>query len=189
MTKVQEQLVKQTLSVAAATQELTVDKINETAPKPVELETAPLSIKERAKLENVRYVEPKKKLPALGKLPEKLQKQHAYDWEYVKGVYRHEGASGQYMSEPMEFWFVKYPGDQDCLWSVPVGVPCYVPRMVAKHLSGERDEVTGIEVMKYHSFDYKQRPDSLWRKDDFTHDFSVIATHYRGKFSPMGAFN
>ena len=54
---------------------------------------------------------------------------------------------------------------------VPANVPIYVPRMVAKHLE---------EVQKYHKFTYLEVPNDKWRTDDFTHQFSVSETHYRG---------
>jgi hypothetical protein len=52
--------------------------------------------------------------------------------------------------------------------------------MVAKHLE---------EVQKYHTFTYTEAPQTQWRADEFTHQFKVSGTHYRGKFRPIGAFS
>jgi len=174
MKKETHELVKNAIGLQESMNALTIDEIDRQAPK---AEVKEMSIKERAKLENARYIEPKRRLsPPLGTLPEKQKKEHAHDWEYVKGIYENYVVNG----EPLEFQLCLYAGDPDYLWEVPANVAIYVPRMVAKHLE---------EVQKYHKFTYLQVPDDKWRTDDFTHQFSVSETHYRGKFRPIGAFS
>jgi hypothetical protein len=82
--------------------------------------------------------------------------------------------------EPVTFGLCVYAGDADYLWEIPANVPVYVPRMVAKHLE---------EVQKYHTFTYLENPMNNLRPDDFTHQFRVDGTHYRGKFRAIGAFS
>jgi len=171
--KNKEDLVKSVINQQKEMSSLTVDEINKTPEAPIE--EVKLSKKEIAKMEGAHYIEPKRKLAPVGKLPEKLEKQHAHDWEYVKGVFENFEMSG----EPVQFWYSKYPGDPDCLWEVPCDVPVYVPRMIAIHLEN---------VMKYHKFDYIERDSRDWKSDQFTHLLKPIATHYRGKFRPIGAF-
>lgn len=153
---------------------LTIDKINEIAPeadpKPVEL-----SDRERAALENALYIEPKRKLKAFGTLPEKLKREHQHAWEYVKGMFENYIVN----NEPLTFWLSLYPGDPDCLWEIPPNRPVYIPRHVAKHLE---------EVMKYHSFDFLEKPKERWRPGDQMENFAPVSTHYRGKFRAIGAF-
>lgn len=188
MKKETEKLVRETASMSSGMSTLTVDKVNEIAPEAAETEIK-LSVKERAKLENIRYIEPKRVLQAIGKLKPEWKKIRDYDWEYVKGMFQGEVINGVTSLEPKSFWFAKWPGDQDTFWEIPVGVPVYVPRMIAIYLSGEREKDTGMESMKYHTFDYLQRPESHLRKDDFTHQFSPVSTVYRGRFVPMGVFS
>ncbi len=185
MKKGPEALVKDVIGLQKDMNELTVDKINDAAPAKRELEPeVKLSAREIAKMEGVAYLEPIRKLPPIGVLPEKWKKEHAKDWEYVKGIFENEVCRG----EPIRFSFSKWPGDHDCVWEVPSNRPVYLPRMIAKHLSGEVDESTGMKAMEYHSFDHIQKQPQIWQKDDFTHQFSVTGTFSRGKFRALGAF-
>ena len=164
---------------------LTVDKINELAPALEEKEPeVKLSTKEIARMEGVRYIEPLKKLQAFGTLPDKWKAKRDRDWEYVKGIFENDVQKG----EPIRFTYCKWPGDPDCMWEVPANTPCYVPRFVAKLLSGEKDEDTGIQAMNYHTFNHMQRAQEFLRKDDFMEQFSVSGTLSRGKFRAIGAF-
>jgi hypothetical protein len=186
MTK--EKLVKTLLENQEQMNALTVDKVAELAPAPVETVDVKALMREKAKQEGALFLEPKRKLQSVGKLAEKDRKMHAHDWEYVCGIFQPEVTGSRPSTEPYEFWFAKWPGDPDCLWSIPVNRKVYVPRMIALHLSGEKETFTGIETMKYHTFDYLQKPESHWRPDDFTHQFSPITTIYRGRFIAAGAF-
>ena len=134
-----------------------------------------ISLKERAKMEDILYIEPKRKMSAFGKLLECEKKAHAHDWEYVKGILENQIVEG----EPVSFWYCKYGGDHDCLWEIPCNRTVYLPRMIAKHLE---------EVMQYHTFGYVQRPDTEWTTDEWTHKFGVTGTKYRAKFRPTEAF-
>lgn len=175
MKKSIDSLIDQTVAVQENLKSMTVDEINAHAPK-VELEVQELSLKEKAKLEGVRYIEPKRRLsPPLGKLPEKLKAKHAHDWDYVKGIYENYIVVG----EPITFSLCMYPGDADYMWEIPANVPVYVPRMIAKHLE---------EVQAYHTFNYIEKSSQDWRVNEETHQFKVTGTHYRGKFRPIGAF-
>lgn len=162
---------------------LTVDEIAKTKAEAPAPETQ-LTKKEIAKRDGIPYMEPVKKLTGFGELPERLKKEHAHDWEYVLAIFENQIVRG----EPIKFWFKKYPGDPDCMWEIPANRPVYMPRMIAKHLSGEKDSVTGMQAMVYHTFDYIQKPDTQWKKDDFTHTFQAIGTHYRGTCRAVGAF-
>jgi hypothetical protein len=166
--------VKDVLKLQEQMNAMSVDKINDIAPK---VEDAPveMSMKERASLENALYIEPKRTLKAFGTLPEKLKKEHAHAWEYVKGMFENYIVN----TEHLTFWLCLYPGDPDCLWEIPPNRPVYVPRHVAKHLE---------EIMKYHTFDFIQKPESKWRPGDQMESFSPVGTHYRGKFRAIGAF-
>lgn len=171
----QKKLVKGTVELQQTISRMTVDEINQ-APD-VEPETQlQLTAKQLAAKENCLYIEPKKTLPPVGTLPEKQRKAHDYDWQYVKGILENFVISG----EGVEFWYKKYPGDQDCLWHVPCNVPVYVPRMIAKHLE---------ETMKYHSFEVISRPQEKWQKDQFAEDFRATGTQYRAKMRAVEAFN
>lgn len=170
------ELVEDVLESQKDLNALTTDKINELAPQVEETEPlVQLTMKEKAALENCRYIEPKRKLQAFGKLPEKLRAEHKHAWEYVRGIFENYIVN----TEPLTFWLCLYPGDPDCMWEIPPNVPVYVPRHVAKHLE---------EIMKYHTFNYVQKPESKWRPGDFTETFTPVGTHYRGKFRPIGAF-
>lgn len=173
-----EKLVKDTISMSQEISYMSVDKINELAPKPQETELR-LTAKQKASDEGVMYVEPKRKLPGFGKLPEKQVEEHRKAWEYVKGIYENYIVNG----EPVKFWFCKYAGDPDCLWEIPCNVPVYVPRMIAQHLE---------EVQKYHSFSQlapTAEPLPMAAGDvESMRWFYPSGTHYRGKFRPIGAF-
>jgi len=181
-------MVNEVLEMQESMSELTVDKISETAPK-VEISEGLLSLKEKARREGAIWLEPKKKFPPIGKLKPEWEKTHAYDWEYVSGIFQGESNYGKSSMESECFWFCKWPGDPDCFWEVPANKKVYLPRMLALYLSGEKDPVTGLEAMKYHTFDYIQRPEPYWKTDDFTHQFQVTGTHYRGRFMPIGVFS
>lgn len=180
-------LVKNVASMNASMTELTMDKISEKAPdaEPSEIK---LSTREIAKSEGCLYIEPKRKLPAIGALKPEWKSRHARDWEYVKGMFQSEVVNGHSSREPKKFWFAKWGGDPDCLWEVPVNTPVYLPRMIAHYLSGMKDEDTGLESMKFHTFDYVERPQQIQRPDEYTHEFQVTGTHYRGRFVPLGVF-
>jgi hypothetical protein len=186
MKKDADKAVKEVMSLHKDMNEMTVDKVNDTAPSAKECEQqTKLSAREIASNENVKYIEPIRKLQPFGHLPEKWKKDHAHDWEYVKGIFENEVSRG----EPIRFTFSKWPGDPDCIWEIPSNVPVYVPRMIAKHLSGEKDEKTGMQAMQYHTFEHIQKAESQLRKDDMTHQFSVTGTISRGKFRALGAFS
>ncbi len=186
MKKDSEKAVKDVMSLHRDMNELTVDKINDVAPCQQESEPqVKLSMKEIAKNECVRYIEPLRKLQPFGHLPEKWKKEHSHDWEYVKGIFENEVSRG----EPIRFTFSKWPGDPDCVWEIPANIPVYVPRMIAKHLSGEKDERTGMQAMQYHTFEHIQKAESRIRKDDFADQFTVTGTISRGKFRALGAFS
>lgn len=189
MKKETEKLVKDVANLQPSMSSLTVDKINEKAPNPEPISEIKISLKERAKLEGALWLEPKKKLQPFGKLNPNWERQHAYDWEYVAGMFQPEVIGGKPSNEPKCFWFSKWAGDPDCLWEVPVNRKVYLPRMIALYLSGEKDTATGMESMKYHTFDYIQRPEPYWRSDEFTHQFQPTGTHYRGRFVPIGVFS
>ena len=185
MKKGQENLVKEVASLQKDMNALSVDKITEMAPavKQTEDQTK-ISTRELAKMQGVSYIEPIRKLPAIGTLPHKWREARDRDWEYVKGVFENEISHG----EPIRFSFCKWPGDNDCIWEVPANRPVYVPRMIAKHLSGEQEEDTGIKAMEYHSFNHIEKAPQLWQKDDHTHQFAVTGSYSRGKFRALGAF-
>lgn len=172
-----ESLVERTNSIQENLGTMTVDQINVSAPKAEEKAPQELSLKEIAKREGVRYIEPKCRITApMGKCPESLKAKRDHDWEYVKGIYENYVVTG----EPIKFTLCLYPGDPDYLWEVPANVPVYVPRMVAKHLE---------ECQAYHSFNYVEKNSLDWKPDQETHQFKVTGTHYRGKFRPIGAFS
>ena len=189
MKKETEDLIKKTVHMTESMSTMTVDNINESAPEATITEDPQKLLKEVALKENAIWLKPKRTLQASGKLPEKWKKLHAHDWEYVCGSFQPEVTGGRPSNEPKTFWFSKWPGDMDCLWEVPVNRKVYLPRMIALYLSGEKDPHTGMESMKYHSFDYIQRPEPYWKTDDFTHQFSSTGTHYRGRFVPIGVFS
>lgn len=171
-------LVKEVVQQAQALSELTVDKINET---PI-TEIAPqlqLTKEQLAAKEGVPYIKPKRRLPAMGKLPESLRAEHDRDWEYVKGIYENYVFSG----ESLTFWLCKYEGDHDCLWEIPANKPCYVPRMIAKHLENAQN---------YHEFAQVPSIENLPRfqlnDTQIMSHFHPTATKSRGKFRPVEAF-
>jgi len=85
MKKETENLVKNVAEMGHEISQMTVDKINEIAPKPEEKELT-FSMKQKAEAEGIPYIEPKRRLQAFGKLPDKLKKDHERGWEYVKGI-------------------------------------------------------------------------------------------------------
>lgn len=167
-------LVESVLETQKDLNALTVDKINELAPEAEEVEPQ-LTMKEKAALENALYIEPRRKMKGFGTLAEKQKKQHAHDWEYVKGIFENYVVNG----EPLRFWHCIYPEDADCLWEIPCNVAVYVPRMIAKHLE---------EQMKYHKFEFVPISERNQGVDRFTDEFRPVTTTYRGKFRPIGAF-
>lgn len=168
--------VEQVVEIQKDLNSLDVDTINEKAPKPEEVEPqTKLTNKQMADSLGCRYIEPKRKLSAFGTLPENLKKEHAHDWEYVKGIYENFESIG----EAAEFWLCLYPGDPDCMWQIPANIPVYVPRMVAKHLES---------IQQYHRFGYVQKKGQI-APNEFTHDFEPVETISRGKFRAVGAFN
>lgn len=169
-----ESLVKNVVSLQDSMSGLTVDAIAATPASEVE-PIVELTAKQRAQEMGIAYIEPKRKLPAIGKLPEKLKSEHKSAWEYVKGIYENYIVNG----EPLSFWYAAYPGDPDCLWEIPANIPVYVPRFIARHLE---------ECQKYHTFSYNEKNLSQQRIDDFQYNFSPTGTHYRGKFRAIGAF-
>jgi len=181
----QKELIREVAELSTEMSKMNVDKINEIAPQAQETEV-PLTAKQRAQAEGARYIEPKKKLQAFGTFKEEWRRKYNYDWEYVRGMFQSEVINGRSSTEPKCFWFSKWPGDPDCYWEIPVNVPVYVPRMIAYYLSGEKDTDTGMESMKYHTFDYIERPTPYWKSDEFTHQFAPTGTHYRGRFVPIG---
>ena len=186
MKETHKKLVNEVVEIHKDMNELSVDKINETAPQAVEKEQqVKVNYKELAAREGIQYIEPIRKFLPFGTLPEKWKKFRDHDWEYVKGVFENEVSRG----EPIKFTFCKWPGDPDCTWEVPSNRPVYVPRMIAKLLSGEKDEHTGMQAMQYHSFNHIEKTPQIWQKDDFTHQFVVTGTHTRGKFRAIGAFS
>lgn len=175
MSKTKEDLVKSTIDLQENMNSLSQDKVNEMAPKPDIDEKPQLSLKEKARLANAVFIEPIRKLTPFGKLPDSLKKEHAYDWEYVTGIFENVIING----EPLRFWYSKYPGDPDCLWEIPCNKPLYLPRMIAKHLE---------EGLKYHTFTYREIPQERQRPDEFTHEFIPTGTHYRGKMRAVDSF-
>jgi hypothetical protein len=186
MNKEKVKIVNELLTNQKEMNELTVDKICEAAPEAKEVEQqVKINYKELAEREGIEYIEPVRKLLPFGTLPEKWRKMRDHDWEYVKGVFENEVSKG----ESIKFGFSKWPGDPDCVWEVPANRPVYVPRMIAKHLSGEKDEHTGIQAMEYHTFDHIQKAHNQWKKDHFADQFAVTGTQKRGTFRPIGAFS
>ena len=169
-----QKLVKQTVEMHEQMNALTPDVI---ATAPV-VETAPQTKIARRERDDdgCPYIYPKRKIKGLGVLPENMRKKHDHDWEYVKGIFENNVIIG----EGIEFWFQVYPGDDNCLWSIPANRPVWVPRMVAKHLETK---------MVYHKFAFKNKEPSRIRPDDYMEEFVVSDTVSRGKFRPIGAFN
>ena len=172
--KKEEKIIKDVAKISEDMNLLTIDKIEDTPDKEPEIQTK-LTHREMADELGVRYIEPKRKLGILGELPSNLEKQRARDWEYVKGIYENIDCIG----EAVEFWYVLYPGDPDCLWSIPSNVPVFVPRFIAKHLE---------DVQKYHRFDYKNKNSAALQHGEFEDTFESVETVYRGKFRPIEAF-
>lgn len=178
MQKLSKEKIQEVAGLQQEMSTLTVDAIDEMAPKATETAPPALTLKERARLEGVLYIEPKRRLTPAGKdekMPDKLKAEHARAWEYVKGIFENYVVNG----EPVTFSLKLYPTDPDYLWEIPADILVYVPRMVASHLE---------ERMKFHTFNYVEKPNTIWRTDDFTHHFRPTGTHYRGKFRPVGAF-
>lgn len=184
MKKETEKLAQSAVAVQDNLNRMTVDEINRSAPS---AEPAPqeASLEEIAKREGALYIKPKRRLnPPLGSLdncknPEKIKREHARAWEYVKGIYENYVVSG----EPITFSLCLYPGDADYLWEIPCNRVVYVPRMVAQHLE---------EVQKYHTFSQlapnsDPSPLSVGEVEGMRW-FRPSGTHYRGKFRPVGAF-
>lgn len=170
-------VVEEVLTLNQQMNDLTMDAINDMAPEAKYQEPeVQLSRKELAAQEGYFWIEPKRTLPAVGILPESQKKDHAHDWEYVRGIYENFVVAG----EGVEFWLCKYAGDKDCLWLIPANKPVYIPRMVAKHLE---------EVQKYHKFKYHVDNVSMGQASSGDHGFSPFETHYRGKFRAIGAFS
>ena len=103
-----EKLVKNVADMSVEMSELTVDKIAETKVSEPEPQTQ-LTARQLADSMGLRYIEPKRKLQAIGKLNPKQKKDHAHDWDYVKGIYENI----EFVGEHIEFWYCKYPGDPD----------------------------------------------------------------------------
>ncbi len=181
--KKEKNAVESVLELQSSMNELTVDKVLADAPKVEETELK-IDYKDIAKREGIRYIEPYKKHPPIGTLPAKWKIMHARDWEYVKGVFENYESAG----ESFKFTFCKWPGDPDCHWEVPAGIPVYVPRMIAKLLSGEKDEQTGIKAMEYHQFGHQPLPSSSLRPMSEMEQLAVLSTSCRGKFRALGAF-
>lgn len=153
------------------------ETINKIAPKPDEPEPqTKLTSRQIADQMGIKYIEPTRKLPPLGKLPECEKAKHSSDWEYVKGIYENY----DFIGETLSFFLCLYPGDPDCLWQIPSNVPVFVPRMVARHLE---------ECQQFHTFKYEQKPTQQIQALDFDSEFTVEQTHYRGKFRAIGAFS
>ncbi len=172
--KSQTNQVSEVISLQKDLNSLSTDTVEQVAPK---AEDAPLeiSVRDRAKFENCLYIEPKRTLKGCGVLPEKLKKEHVHAWEYVRGMFENFTVVGEHIT----FWLSLYPGDPDCMWEIPANTPVYVPRHVAKHLE---------EVMKYHKFDFIEKPKDKWRPGDAMESFTPVSTHYRGKFRAIGSF-
>ncbi|CAB4126523.1 hypothetical protein UFOVP80_22 [uncultured Caudovirales phage] len=185
--KEQVEMVKEVAAIQSEMSSLTTDKISETAPEAKD-EYDVSEVKKKAEKENAIFIEPKIRMQAFGKLKPDWKKKRDYDWEYVKGSFQPEIVNGRPSMEPRKFWHCKWPGDQDCFWDIPVDRPVYVPRMIAKLLSGEKEDDTGIEAMKFHTFDYMERPTPYWKPDQFTHQFQPTGTNYRGRFVQIGAY-
>ena len=174
MMKKKEDLIQDVNTLTESMDKLTMDNVAETPVSEPEIQTK-LSNKELAEQMKLRYIEPKRKLAAFGKLPDKLRKEHQHDWEYVKGIYENIEDIGS----SIQFWYSKYPGDPDCLWDIPANVPVFVPRMIAKHLES---------AQTYHKFEYKEVPRANMNPGEFTHEFQPSLTIHRGKFRPIEAF-
>ena len=172
-----DKLIEKTLEIEKDLSGLNQDKINELAPPEPEEKWEDFNrhVKERCKLENALFIEPTRRLPKIGKLPEKLKKEHRRDWEYIKAMVENQIING----EPIQFWFCKYPGDEDMLWSIPCNKPVYIPRMIAKHLE---------ETPQYHKFEYKERQASDLRSGEFIENFTPTQTERRYRCRPIGAF-
>jgi hypothetical protein len=179
--KKQEALVNNVLEKQVHMNSMTVDKITEMAPPAEELEPqVKMTNREMASKLGLLYIEPKKTLPAFGTLNPKQEREHAYDWEYVKGIFENPIIS----RESVKFWYSKYPGDKDCLWEIPPNRPVFVPRMIAKHLEG---------VMQYHTFSevgINSDPPVCGSGEIECMDwFKPTGTHFRGKFRAIGSFS
>ena len=105
--------VQQVAAMSEQMNTLTVDRINEIAPPAKEILPPPMSLKERAKLEGVLYIEPNKKLPAFGKLPPEWKSARDRDWEYVLGIFQSGNCTSIAPGEPQRFWLCIWPGDPD----------------------------------------------------------------------------
>lgn len=179
------QTVESMINLQKEMNDFTVDKIESVAPKQEEFEPqVKLSMKEIAKMEGIPYIEPYRTLPAVGVLPDKWKKMHAEDWEYVKGIFENTVSPGESICFSLCLW----PGDKDCSWRIPANRVVYVPRMVARLLSGEKHPHLNVQALKYHTFNYIERPSVEWSPDQFTHNFNVLGTFSRGNFRAVGAF-
>lgn len=183
-------LVKQVSNLNSDLNTLTQDKVNEIAPASDDYAETKLTSRQMAARDGVRYIEPKKRLPAGNheKLKPEWRAKRDRDWEYVIGIFHGEIINNTPSREPKSFWHKKWAEDAFCLWEIPTEEPVYVPRMIALHLSGGKDEDTGMECMKYHTFDYKERPQAYQRPGDYQHQFTAVSTNYRGRFVPIGGF-
>lgn len=131
----------------------------------------------KKKFPDARYIEPSKRIPTGGIKVEEYEKQRDFLWEYVVGVFE-----SVLVGAKLEFWLTGLPGDDYCLWAIPVNTPVGLPRFVAKHLQSglgwkEMQPLTSAAA----------DPQSVYA-EDIMRPFENYVYKKRGTFHPINSY-
>lgn len=130
----------------------------------------------KKKFPDARYLEPATRIPTGGIKHEEFEKQREYLTEYVVGIFESQLVVGS-----LDFYLTGLPGDDYCLWKIPVNKAIGIPRFVAQHLN------KNLNWKEMKPLGRNQEP-VAFEEQDVTAPFHNFETKRRGTFHPINAY-
>ncbi len=130
----------------------------------------------KKKFPDALYIEPAVRIPTGAKPVEEMEKQRAYLWEYVVGVFE-----SQFVGQVLDFFKDALPGDDFCRWRIPVNRTVAIPRFLAKHLQ------TGMSWKEMKPLGRDNPPQDFYEEEMMT-PFARFETKRRGTFHPINSY-
>ena len=130
----------------------------------------------KKKFPDAAYIEPKVRIPTGGNRHPEWEKQREYFHEYVVGIFESQMILGKH-----EFFKDGLPGDDYCLWSIPVNKPIGVPRYIAKHLA------EGLGWKEMLPLGKNNQPKDYY-EEEMMEPFGKFEYKKRGHFHPINAY-
>lgn len=122
------------------------------------------------------YLEPKHRIPTKGVRNSEKDKNKDYLHEYVVGIFE-----SQLVGSKLTLWKDGLPGDDFCMWEIPVNRPVGIPRFLAQHLSKE------LKWKEMLPLGRNNEPQAVY-DEEMMKPFERFVEKRRGTFHPINSY-